>query len=171
MQKRLCLLLILFVAVAAQSQQLLSPELLWKLGRVSGKGVTTDGKYVVYGVSTPSVAENKSSSKTYFVPIGGGNATLVNNADSLLPNDKLSPDGKYRIGSEEVKVKKISGADFYPELSKSNVLIYDQLNYRHWDEWEDGKYGHVMVTSTDTKIAKDIMANEPYDCPLKQLVR
>lgn len=167
MQKRLCLLLILFVALSAQSQQLLSPELLWKLGRVSGKGVTPDGKYVVYSVSTPSVAENKSSSKTYLVPIGGGIATLVNNADSLLPNGKLSPDGKYIIGSEEVKVKKISGADFYPELAKSNVLIYDQLNYRHWDEWEDGKYGHVMLTSTDTKMSKDIMANEPYDCPLK----
>jgi dipeptidyl aminopeptidase/acylaminoacyl peptidase len=164
------LFLLLFAAITINAQNLLTPEQLWKFGRVSGKGISKDGKFVVYSVSTPSVEENKSSSKTYVVPISGGNATWVPNADSLLTNSKISPDGKYKINSEDVKVNKVTGSDFYPALSKSNVAIYDQLNYRHWDEWEDGKFGHVFIRNIGTGMDGnpiDIMANEPYDCPLK----
>ena len=167
MHKNIPLLLLLVLTATVNAQNLLTPEQLWKFGRVSGKGISKDGKFVVYSVSTPSVEENKSSSKIYVVPIGGGNAVWVPNADSLLQNAKISADGKYLLSSEEVKVKNVTGTDFYPSLTKSNVLIYDQLNYRHWDEWEDGKYGHVMITPTAGGTAKDIMPDEPYDTPLK----
>ena len=167
MIKNITLLLLILSTANVKAQNLLTPEQLWKFGRVSGKGISKDGKFVVYSVSTPSVEENKSSSKIYVVPIGGGNAVWVPNADSLLQNAKISADGKYLLSSEEVKVKNVTGTDFYPSLTKSNVLIYDQLNYRHWDEWEDGKYGHVMITPTAGGAAKDIMPDEPYDTPLK----
>ncbi len=167
MHKLFCLAILLASVASASSQNLLTAEQLWKFGRVSGKGISKDGKFVVYTVSTPSVEENKSSSKTYVVPVSGGNAVLVSNADSLLQNSKISAGGKYMLSSEEVKVKNVTGSDFYPTLTKSNVLIYDQLNYRHWDEWEDGKYGHVMITDIAGGTKKDIMADEPYDCPLK----
>jgi dipeptidyl aminopeptidase/acylaminoacyl peptidase len=160
-------LLLLIISTSTQAQNVLTPEQLWKFGRVSGTGISKDGKYVVYSVSTPSVADNKSSRKTYVIPVGGGNAVAVGSADSLLLDGKLSPDGKYKISSEDVKVKDIAGSDFYPELTKSNVMIFDQLNYRHWDEYEDGKFGHVMLTPLGGGAAKDIMASEPYDCPLK----
>lgn len=165
--KNLGFLGLLFMGLTAQAQTLLTPEQLWKLGRVSGKGISKDGKSVVYSVSTPNIDENKSSSKTYVIPIGGGNASLITNVDDLLVNPKISPDGKFKISSEEVKVMKVTGKDAYPQLSKSNVLIYDQLNYRHWDEWEDGKFGHVMLTPTGGGAAKDLMEGEPHDCPLK----
>jgi dipeptidyl aminopeptidase/acylaminoacyl peptidase len=164
------LLFLLISGGMAHAQNLMTPELLWKLGRVSGKGISKDGKFVIYSVGTPNVAENKIDTKIYSVPIDGGEAVLLSNADELLPNTKISPDGKYKISSEDVKVEKVSGADFYPDLSKSNVLIYNQLNYRHWDTWEDGKFGHVMLAPVvDGKPgeAKDIMPGEPYDCPLK----
>lgn len=160
-------LFLLIIATSTQAQNVLTPEQLWKFGRVSGTGISKDGKYVVYSVSTPNVADNKSVRKIYVVPVGGGNAVAVGNADSLLVDSKLSPDVKYRISSEEIKVKNITGSDFYPELTKSNVMIFDQLNYRHWDEYEDGKFGHIMLTPVGGGAAKDIMASEPYDCPLK----
>jgi hypothetical protein len=95
-------LILLSFAINVHAQTLLTPEQLWKFGRVNGKGISKDGKFVVYNVSTPSVEENKSSSKTYAIPIAGGSAVQVSNADSLLPNPKISPDGKYTISSEEV---------------------------------------------------------------------
>jgi len=171
MKNELLLLLFLLISgMTVQAQNLLTPELLWKIGRVSGKGISKDGKFVIYSVGTPDVAENKIDTKTYSVPIGGGEAVLITNADDLLTNEKISPDGKYKISSEPVKVKKVSGSDFYPDMTKSNVLIYDSLNYRHWDTWEDGKFGHVMLTPiVNGKLGepKDIMPGEPYDCPLK----
>lgn len=139
----------------------MSPELLWKLGRVAGLGVSKDGKYLVYAVSTPDWEVNKSKRKTYIVPVAGGTATEIRNADSLLADKNLSPDGKNRLSNKEVKVKKITGVDNYPELTKSNAYIFDNLNQRHWDTWEDGNFDHVFVND------KDIMPNEPYDCPQK----
>lgn len=149
----------------------MTPELLWKLGRVSGLGISTDGKYVVYSVSTPNAAENRSSRKTYIIPVTGGEPMMIGRADSLLNNDKISSDGKYMIGSEEIKIKNVTGKDHYPDLSKSNVLIYDNLMYRHWDTYEDGSFGHVLLTPltkgqpSGTPI--DLMKNEPFDCPTK----
>lgn len=168
--KFLCSILFLFT-LSASAQNVMTPELLWKLGRVSGLGLSNDGQYVVYSVSIPNAAENRSSRKTYIVPITGGEPVMIAKADSLLQNDKISSDGKYLIGSEEVKIKNVTGKDYYPELSKSNVLIYDNLMYRHWDTYEDGNFGHVMLTPlTDGKpsgTAIDLMKGEPYDCPTK----
>ncbi len=169
--RKLLLLIVAFSCCSVMAQNKMTPELLWKLGRVSGLGISKDGKYVLYSVSTPNADENKSSRKTYIIPVGGGDATIVTNADSLLNNEKISADGKYIISSEEVKIKNVTGADTYPELKKSNVYIFNNLNYRHWDTYEDGKFGHVMLTPMVNEKAadssKDIMPGEPYDCPQK----
>jgi dipeptidyl aminopeptidase/acylaminoacyl peptidase len=145
----------------------MTPELLWKLGRVSGLGISSDGKYVLYSVSTPNAAENKSSRKTFAVPVNGGNPIPVSNTDSMLRNEKISPDGKFLISNAEVKIKKLTGKEYYPELQKSNVYIFDNLNYRHWDTYEDGNFDHVMLTTIATGEIKDLMPGEPYDCPQK----
>jgi dipeptidyl aminopeptidase/acylaminoacyl peptidase len=161
-------LLIFSQTTQPANQAVMTPELLWKLGRVSGLGVSKDGKYVLYSVSTPNVDSNKSKRKSYMIPVTGGTAMEINNPDSLLNNKNLSPDGKYTLGDKEVKVKKIFGSDQYPELPKSNVYIFDNLDQRHWDEWEDGKFNHVFVTPAGrSEEAKDIMPDEPYDCPQK----
>ncbi len=152
------------------AQNKMTPELLWKLGRVSGLGISSDGKYVLYSVSTPNAAENKSSRKTFAIPVTGGNPIPVNNADSMLKNEKISPDGKYLISNAEVKIKKLTGSDNYTDLQKSNVYIFDNLNYRHWDTYEDGNFDHVMLTPLVNGVngeAKDLMPGEPYDCPQK----
>src|SRR6478735_7004870 len=118
----------------AGAQQKMNPELLWKLGRVIGTGISKDGKYVLYTVSTPNAEENKTAKKSYAIPVNGGEPVLINKPDTLLNNDKISPDGKYIISSRAVKLKNVTGKDYYPQLTKSNVYIYDSLNYRHWDE-------------------------------------
>ncbi|HXC06787.1 MAG TPA: prolyl oligopeptidase family serine peptidase, partial [Bacteroidia bacterium] len=79
-------------------------------------------------------------------------------------------DGKHSISSNDVKVKKVFGNDLYPQYGKSEVMIYEDLNYRHWDTWEDGAFGHVFInTLKDHKVSDslDIMKEEPYDCPQK----
>ncbi|GAA3958046.1 S9 family peptidase [Mucilaginibacter dorajii] len=169
MKKQYFILIFLLISGMASAQNL-TPELLLKIGRVSGKGISKDGKYVIFSVGMPNVAENKIDTKTYRIAITGGRATAITNADELLADTKISPDGKYKISSKEVKVKKVAGSDFYPLLKKSEAVIYDSLNYRHWDTWEDGKFGHVMLSHMlkgKPGKPKDLMPDEPYDCPLK----
>jgi dipeptidyl aminopeptidase/acylaminoacyl peptidase len=167
MFKNIALILVI-APLFVGAQDRMTPELLWKLGRVAGLGISKDGKYVVYSVATPDADANKSNRKSYTVPLSGGAPVEISNPDSLLLNRNVSSDGKYLVSSKEVKVKKVFGSDYYPELTKSNAYVFDDLNDRHWDEWEDGKFGHVFIAPVSKPgDEKDIMSNEPYDCPQK----
>jgi len=154
------------ISISLSAQNVMTPELLWQLGRVSAVGLTKDKQSVIYRVSTPDLSANKSNSKTYKIPINGTVAEVIENHNSLLNDKNISPDGKYRLTSKEVKLVKVFGSDFYPELTKSNVQIYDDLMIRHWDQWEDGKFNHVFFAPVgNPDEAKDIMPDEPYDTP------
>ncbi len=167
--KKLILVLTFFMSLQITSaQNTLTPELLWKLGRVSVLGISKDGKSIVYKVSSPSVEENKSSSKYYTIPVSGGNATEITDTKLVLADKNVSPDGKYVLSSDEVKINKVLGKDFYPELTKSNVQIYNGLDYRHWDTWNNGTCNHVFYAENKEKATQiDIMATEPFDAPQK----
>ena len=170
MKKIIFAAVVFLIVCNAQGQTNLTPELLWKLGRVSAVGITKDNSGVVYAVSTPDIDQNKSARKLFYIGLNGGPARAISDSEQLVVNDRLSPDGKYSISSEEVKLKNVYGKDFYSDLTKSNVQIYDQLSYRHWDEWEDGAYGHVFVhpmVNGKPGEGKDIMAGQAYDVPQK----
>ncbi|MES2629355.1 MAG: S9 family peptidase [Bacteroidota bacterium] len=152
---------LLALPLISAAQQPITPESLWGLGKVGGMGISKDQKNVIFSVQHYNIQENKGKSVMYTVPVIGGNAVELASAKGLLPVKELSPDGKHTIEAKEVKINKVEGKDFYPELTKSNVQIYDDLNYRHWDTWEDGLFGHIFVDG------KDIMAGEPYDSPQK----
>ena len=168
MKIRLILLLSL-ITFGLQAQDRMSPELLWQLGRVNPMGLSTDGQSIFYSVSHYNVPENSRSSKIYQLSIKGGEAKEISEVPAgQLPDRNLSPDKQYQLSAREVKVKKVTGQDFYPDMKESNVYIYDNLNQRHWDTWEDGMYGHIFVNRTDVETVDgeiDIMAGEPFDCP------
>ncbi len=166
--KRLLILTLTIMGITASAQQHMTPELLWKLGRVSAHGITKDGKSIVYKVSIPDVDENKMESKFYSIPVKGGKAVEIEDYKALLKDRNLSPDGKYLLTSKEIKVEKVLGKDYYPELEKSTVQIYNGLDYRHWDTWNEGLHNHVGYTPVnDADNFTDIMAGEPYDSPQK----
>ncbi len=166
------LLTLIALVVTAECQTNLSPEQLWKLSRVSGLGISTNEQYVVFSVSTPNIDENKSARKTLYMATSGGESVPIANTDSFLVETKISPTKKFKAFVRSVPVFKVTGAEMYPDLKKSNVQVYNSLNYRHWDTWEDGKFDHVFIAPLingvyDEKQAKDIMPNEAFDCPTK----
>lgn len=167
MKKTLFLTLTL-ISLNAMAQNVMTPELLWKLGRISPLGISKDEKNIVYKVTTPSIEENKSDSKFFILPINGGNPTEVKDTKNILTDKNVSPDGKYMVYNEEVKVDKIHGKDFYPELTKSDVQIYNGLDYRHWDTWNEGKFNHVFYKENkEGAIGIDILKGENFDSPQK----
>jgi dipeptidyl aminopeptidase/acylaminoacyl peptidase len=81
---------------------------------------------------------------------------------------RISPDGRYIAFVKEVLVKPVLGTDLYPDLPKTTAKVYRDLNDRHWDEWEDGRYNHIFIAPLRKGgQAIDIMPGEPYDCPQK----
>ena len=75
--KKIVFITLIMMNLNAMAQNTMSPELLWKLGRVSSLGISKDEKNIIYKVDFPSVEENKSNSKFYSLPINGGNPTEV----------------------------------------------------------------------------------------------
>ncbi|MDP3666944.1 MAG: S9 family peptidase, partial [Sediminibacterium sp.] len=158
--------------ITIQAQTKLTPEQLWKFGRVSGLGISKDNQFVIYSVSTPNIEENKSSRKIYLIATSGGESVEIKNTDSVFANPKISFNKKFLASVISTKVLDVTGAGIYPDLKKSNVYIFNSLNYRHWDTWEDGKFDHIYITPytdglLDKQKAKDIMQNEAFDCPLQ----
>lgn len=88
--------------------------------------------------------------------------------DIKLSNVKFSPDRKYILFSQKVLLKDYHSVDKYKELNKSNVFIYDDLDYRHWDSFNDGKFDHPFVAAfVDGKLGEtvDLLENEPFYSP------
>ncbi|HEX8575121.1 MAG TPA: S9 family peptidase [Flavobacterium sp.] len=163
---KILFLTLITMSLNAVAQDVMTPELLWKLGRVTPLGISTDSKNVVYKVTTPSVEENKSSTVYYTIPVTGGNAVKVEDFSTILKNKNISPDGKYMLYDEKVKIDKVHGKDFYPELQKSEVQIYNGLDYRHWDTWNEGKFNHVFYKENKKgAVGTDIMKGENFDSP------
>jgi dipeptidyl aminopeptidase/acylaminoacyl peptidase len=166
--KKILFTTLIMMSLNAMAQNVMTPELLWKLGRVTPLGLSKDGKNVVYKVSTPSIEENKSNSKFYTLPVNGGNPTEIKDTKEVLKDKNISPDGKYIVYNEEVKIDKILGKDYYPELEKSQVQIYNGLDYRHWDTWNEGKFNHVFYKENkEGAVGTDILKGENFDSPQK----
>ncbi len=170
MKKYLSGFLLFGAVLIMESQVNMTPEQLIQLGRVSAKGITNDGNYVIYSVKKYNINLNEGESKTYKIALDGERNTEIVDAGKFLKNVKALPDGKYYLSSKDVKMHPVYGKDVYPELDKSEVMIYDDLNYRHWDTWEDGAYSHVFLNKKNedgTITSIDIMPNEFFDCPQK----
>ena len=75
------------------AQNVMTPELLWQLGRVNGETVTPDGKSVIYSVRYYNVAKNKGGSNLYSISVSGGDPKMLP-IDSGANNIEFSPTGK-----------------------------------------------------------------------------
>ncbi|MCB0704234.1 MAG: S9 family peptidase [Saprospiraceae bacterium] len=99
-----CLLATLFLPLALQSQELpsnvLTPELLWSLGRVSLMDVSPDQKTVLYGVTYYDIEGNSGNTDLYTVQVDGSTGKKPNrltNTPKSEYNAVFRPDGK-KIG-------------------------------------------------------------------------
>ena len=151
----------------ANAQNMMTPELLWKLKRVSPVGISNDGKNLIYSVTEYQVEEGKKNTKNYMMPVSGGNPTEIQDFSDLIADKSVSPDKTRKIEVEKVKLEKVLGKDLYPNLKESNAYIFNDLDYRHWDTWNDGTYNHLILTmNNDSEVdGIDIMKDEPYYSP------
>lgn len=160
------LILFLFVSSYAFAQsEYMTPELLWKLNRLSPVGLSDSGNEVVYSITIPDVNENSFSTKYYTVSLTGDKINEIEDPKTLIKNTALSPDGKYEVFHQKAKVGKVLASDYYPELDKSDGHIYYDLDYRHWDHWNDGNYNHVFYRNLATGDTFDILGGEPFYSP------
>ncbi|SFN04294.1 Dipeptidyl aminopeptidase/acylaminoacyl peptidase [Chryseobacterium oleae] len=111
----------------------------------------------IYAQEGDKIYLSKDSGKTWseFYTIG--------EADNIV----ISPDGKKIAFSKQVLVEKLMGKDKYSDTPKTTAQVYTDLNHRHWDYFNEGKYNHVFVVNTTDKAesAKDLLEGKTWDSP------
>jgi len=169
MKKILFLSAVIALSSNLYAQNQFNEEVLWQLKRVSPLGISKAKDGFVYKTSTPSVNSNSFIVEYKFYNMTNHSISTINNPKELLADPTVCPNNLYTIKEEKVKLKNIHGYDYYPELGKSNVQIYNSLDYRHWDTWEDGSFNHIFIKNNLSADAKwiDLLENEPYHTPLK----
>ncbi|UMQ43490.1 S9 family peptidase [Chryseobacterium sp. Y16C] len=111
----------------------------------------------IYAQEGDKIFLSKDNGKTWseFYTIG--------EADNVV----ISPDGKKIAFSKQVLVEKVMGKDKYSDTPKTTAQVYTDLNHRHWDYFNEGKYNHVFVVNTSDKVdaAKDLLEGKMWDSP------
>ncbi len=128
-----------------------------------------DGKYL-YFVSTRS-----GSAQVWRLAIAGGEAEQVTRLPTDINGFDLFPDGKRLLLAIDVwpTTKTLAESikrDEAEAKKKSKARIYDQLLFRHWDQWEDGKYSHLFVWTPPelggkADDARDLTPGQTTDSP------
>ncbi|MBS1123278.1 MAG: peptidase (acylaminoacyl-peptidase) subfamily [Deltaproteobacteria bacterium] len=96
-----------------------------------------DGKWIYF------LSSRSGSSQVWRLAMAGGEAEQVTKLPADLNGYKLFPDGKRLAVAIDVwpaakSLAESGKLDDAKAKSKLKVQIYDQLLFRHWDQWEDG---------------------------------
>ncbi|MEI6576516.1 MAG: S9 family peptidase [Bacteroidota bacterium] len=72
----------------------LTPELLWKLGRIGEVSLSPDGKQVLYGLTYYDKKANKGNTNLWILPTSGGDPKQLTDFNGPESNGLWTPDGK-----------------------------------------------------------------------------
>jgi dipeptidyl aminopeptidase/acylaminoacyl peptidase len=130
-----------------------------------------DGRWIYFASS------RGGSSQVWRISASGGEAEQVTKLPTDVGGFKLFPDGKRMVVAMEVwpEAKTLTESlarDEAKAKEKGSVQIYDQLLFRHWDTWEDGKYSHLFVWTPPelggkANEARDLTAGRTTDSPTR----
>ena len=141
---------------------------LTQSGHDSSPGWSPDGKTLAF------LSSRDGTSQVYALSMEGGEAHAVTHLSTGADMVKWSPDGKmiaftsavYPDCKDDLCNKK---RDEEKEKNNVKARVYEQLLYRHWDHWFEGKRSHLFVEAADgSGEARDLNAGANYDVPPDQ---
>lgn len=149
----------------ASAQELLTPEKLWEIKRISPLGTSKSGEIVFYSVSTPNIKENSFDKKFFKISVIDKKSIEISGNEIEENTRKEDVTGNFILLEKSVKLQPTFAKDFYPDLEKSSGSIYQSMDYRHWDKWKQGDFSHIFIQNKNTKEEIDILEGLPYHCP------
>jgi dipeptidyl aminopeptidase/acylaminoacyl peptidase len=144
------------------------PIQLTQSGHDSAPVWSPDGKTLAF------LSSRDGTSQVYVLPMNGGEAHAVTHLSAGADMVKWSPDGKVIAFTSSVYPDCKDDAcnkarDEEKEKNKVKAHVAEQLLYRHWNHWSDGKRSHIFVMPADGSAEpRDLNASANYDVPPDQ---
>ena len=120
-----------------------------------------DGKKIAYMKNS-----GKSGIQVWECNPDGSDHKQISKAEGGVNGFCYSPDMKHFLYTKNVQLDQ-TVVERYPDLPKANVMIYDDLMYRHWDSWSDGTYQHIFIApypSLENPV--ELMKGEKFHAPV-----
>ena len=121
------------------------------------------------GTKIAFLSSKNGSSQIWEMNPDGTERRQISQFDGDIEGFKFSPDESKVMLVSQVKYGQRT-VDIHPDLDKAKGIVVDELMYKHWDEWVE-TVPHPFVAEYDgdqvSKSSKDILANEPYESPMK----
>jgi dipeptidyl aminopeptidase/acylaminoacyl peptidase len=100
------------------------------------------------------LSSRHGAQQVYSIPLDGGEASQITFLSTGADNELWSPDGKSIAFISSVYPNCNDDAcnahrDAQKDDSKVKAYVYEELLYRHWTAWSDGKRSHLFVANTD----------------------
>jgi len=123
-----------------------------------------DGKKIAF------LSSRGGTPEVYEVGLEGGDAVRVTSISTGADDELWSPDGKWIAFVSRVYPSCKTDAcnaerDAEVDSSKVKAMTYEDLLYRHWTDWWDGKRSHLFVVSAEGGTALDLTPGANYDVP------
>jgi dipeptidyl aminopeptidase/acylaminoacyl peptidase len=141
---------------------------LTRTGKDSSPKWSPDGKTIAF------LSARSGDSQVYLLPLEGGEAHPLTKLSSGADIVKWSPDGKTILFTSSVfpDCKDDACNKKRDEENQKNPVkahVAENLLYRHWTHWNEGKRSHLFVAAADgSGEAKDLTAGANYDVPPDQ---
>jgi dipeptidyl aminopeptidase/acylaminoacyl peptidase len=132
-------------------------------------GSDSDARWNMAGDRIYFLSNRSGEGQIWAINPDGTGMTQISEIEGGINGFGVNPAEDQLFYVKSVAVEKRTSADVYPDMDKSQVLIYDDLMARHWDYWDKGSYSHIFVADMASgKVSEgtDIMQGEPWDAPM-----
>jgi Tol biopolymer transport system component len=107
----------------------------------------------------------------YLIPVDGGEARRLTDFPMGVSAPVWSPDGRWIAATSAVYPECGADADCNRTILEArsdgplSAFMSDELLYRHWNEWREGRYPHILLVDSSTgKVERDLTPGR-WDSP------
>jgi len=141
----------------------------------SGRNNDTEPSFAPDGKRLLFVSTRAGGSQLWTMPVDGGEPRKLTDWPLGLSSPLWSPDGRHiaavselfpELGLDAAAQKKHADG---LEQGKLKVHVADDLYYRHWTSWSDGKRSHILLLDAQSgKVLKDLTPGD-FESPIFML--